>query len=177
MNMASGIRMAPDTLRFAFLFGVIGAILTGFVVVYTVNSSQLSTGDIRLSYETFVDDTIVTVSQVGIKINQTTVGAAGGSPLGIEADDTLPNVNNALTRNNYAYEFTVKEAAIADWQSGKNLKIEVYGDDGSNTTILATLYLQQSVVDDLTIEGVSVAVDLASQTVVHDNFDIVITAQ
>ena len=89
----------------------------------------------------------------------------------------MATVNNALVKNNYAYEFELKESGVATLQSAENLKIEVFGDDGSTTSLLATLYTQQGTVDDTNVEGVTVTVDLGSPTVVHDNFDIIVNRQ
>jgi hypothetical protein len=170
-------RVTPSALRWAILLGVIGALLTGFMVVNTVTSSSLGNGNVKLANETFSDDSDITVVRKGIKLVQTSTAAAGTSPPGqVEITSGLPAVNNALTENNYAYEFEVKESGVTTLQSGENLKIQVYGDNGT-TALLATLYTKQATVADASVEGVTVTVDLGSATTVHDDFDIVVTRQ
>jgi hypothetical protein len=170
-------RVTPSALRWAILLGVIGALFTGFMLVNTVTSTSLGTSDVKLANETFSDDSDITLVRKGIKLVQTTTAAAGTSAPGVEIASALPAVNNALTQNNYAYEFEVKESGVTTLQSGENLKIQIYGDDGTTTTLLATLYTQQATVDDVSVEGVTVTVDLGSATTVHDDFDIVVTRQ
>ena len=114
---------------------------------------------------------------VGVLKSGANAAAAGTSAPGIESNDILPAVNNALTKNNYAYRFEMKESGATTWQLGENFKIEVYGDDGATITLLATVYTQQATVDDANVEGVTVTVDLGSSSTIHDAFDIVITRQ
>jgi hypothetical protein len=169
-------RVTPSALRWAILLGVIGALFTGFMLVNTVTSTSLGTSDVKLANETFSDDSDITLVRKGIKLVQTTTAAVGTSAPGqVEITSALPAVNNALTQNNYAYEFEVKESGVTTLQSDENLKIEVYGDDGTTTTLLATLYTRQATVDDASVEGVTVTVDLGSATTAHDDFDIVVT--
>lgn len=171
-------RVTPSALGWAILLGVIGALFTGFMVVNTVTSSSLGNGNVKLANETFSDDGDITVVRKGIKLVQAnSSGATGDSAPGVEITSPFSAVNNDLIQNNYAYEFEVKEFGDATLQSGEDLKIQVYGDDGSSTTLLATLYTQQGTVDDVSVEGVTVTVDLGSATTVHDDFDIVVTRQ
>ena len=170
-------KAGSTALKRALLLGALGAVLTSFIAVQAVTSTNLGNGSVKLATESFSDDADVSVAGKGIMVVGANASAAGASAPGVEVDNTLPAVRNALTKNNYAYEFEVKEAAVASFQSGENLKIEVYGDDGSTTTLLATLYTQQGSVDDVNVEGVTVTVDLGSTTVVHDNFDVIVTRQ
>ena len=177
MDLGHLIKVAPTALSRAILFGVAGAFLMGFMVVNTVTSTSLGSGTVKMATETFADDADITIVKKGVKLIQTTISASAGAPGVDVTGPTLANVNNALTKNNYAYEFEVKESGATTLQSAENLKIEVYGDDGSTTTLLATLYTQQSSVDDANVEGAIVTVDLGSATVVHDNFDIIVNRQ
>ena len=86
-------------------------------------------------------------------------------------------MNNALTKGNYAYKVEIKKASATSFQSGENLKIEMYGDDGSTNALLATFYSQQSTVDDANVEGVTVTVDLGSSSTIHSSFDVIVSRQ
>lgn len=177
MNMTKP-RMLSFTLRKAVSLGLIAALLAGFAAVNTVTSTNLGTESVKLSSETFSDDTDVNIIGKGVKIIEAAAAAAaGGSAPGVEVTSVLPAVNNALVLDNYAYEFEVKEVGNTSFQSAENLKIEVYGDDGSSTTLLATLYSQQGTVDDASVEGVTVTVDLGSSTAIHNSYNIVVSRQ
>ena len=171
------LKFGSTRVKRAIFLGVAGALVMSVGVVTTVTSSNLGTSNIKLATESFIDDPDVSVTAVGVLKNGANAGAAGTSAPGVEGNATLPAVNNALTKNNYAYRFEVKESTIAAWQLGENFKIEVYGDDGATTSLLATLYTQQGTVDDSNAEGVTVTVDLGSSSTIHDAFDIVITRQ
>ena len=144
-------------------------------MVSTVTSTDITPaggGGISLARETFSDDTDVVVTYKRIfKIKTADIASpVGDTALGIEASSAIPQINNDLQRNNYAYEFEVKEAALTSWQSGENFKIEVWMDDGSTNNLLGTLYTKQvDLVDDASIEGVKVV----TSTV----FSIIITRQ
>ena len=168
-------RFGATALRRALLFGVIGAILTSFMVAQAVTSTNLGSSTVKLAFETFSDDADVTVTAVGIGLVSSNTAAAGDTAPGVEIVDTLPAVNNALTKNNYFYRFNVQESGVATLQSAENLKIELYGDDGTTTSLLATLYTQQVTVDDVNVEGAQVTVDVGST--VHDTYDIVVSRQ
>ncbi len=138
-----------------------------------------SPGDeaIDLAFNTFVNDVDTVITNADLVFSTATLSAAGESAPGIEATSALPAVRNALTRGNYAYSFEVKETGNATWQSGDNLRIRVYSDDGTSSQLEATLYSQQAVTDDGAIDGVTVTVDLGSNTTVPDRFDIFVDRQ
>jgi hypothetical protein len=71
----------------------------------------------------------------------------------------------------------LKEAAANSLQAGENFKIEVYRDDGSSTSLVATLYMKQDTVDDASVEGVTVQAYTGLTDVLGDVFSIVITRQ
>ncbi len=172
--------IASAGFRRAVIFGLIGALLMGIMVVSAVTSTNLGTESIRLGRETLSDDADVSVaSQRIFKVrNPDVAGPAGDTTPGVEAASGLPQINNQLVRNNYAYEFVVQEAALNSYQSGENFKIEVYMDDGTTNSLIATLYMKQvTLIDDGTIEGVTVVVDSGLSSVVGDTFSIVITRQ
>lgn len=171
------IKLGSKAVKRALFLGVIGMLLMSVTVVTTVTSTNLGSSSVKLGTEAFSNDTDVSIIAKGIKLIKTSAAAAGDSASGVEVTSALPAINNTLTKNNYAYEFELKEASVANLQSGENLKIQVYGDDGTDTTLLATLYTQQSIVDDVNVEGVTVTIDLGSSSTIHNNFDILITRQ
>ena len=97
-------------------------------------------------------------------------------PSGRAITNALPQVNNTLVRNNYAYEFEVKESSPDTLGVGENLKIEVYMDDGATTSLLATLYTQGAT-GDSSVKGVTVTVDPGVSNALGDAFSVVITRQ
>ena len=172
-------RIAPAGLRRAILFGVVGAFLMGFMVVNTITSNNLGSNNIKLGKEGFSDDADLVISAKQIyKLTTADAGpAVGDSAPGGESTSALPRINNALVKNKYAYEFEVKEAAVDSLQSGENFKIEVYMDDGTTTSLIATLYMKQDTVDDGSVEGVTVTANTGLPNVVGDLFSIIITRQ
>ena len=166
-------------LRPAIILGLAAAILTSVVVANALTATDLGGGteSIDLAVNTFADDADVEITRLGLFKSSTTTAAVGDSAAGIEATVALPAVNNALTRNYWAYRFTVQETGVDVWGVGEDFKFDVYGDIGSTTTLLATLYLQQGVADDGDIEGVTATIDLGSATVVYDTFDILVRRQ
>ena len=178
-------RFGATAIKRAMLLGIIGAMLTGFMVVNTVSSGTIGPAGgsgISLSSQNFSDDTQITVSSNGIKLVPSTDSTAVGDTLGgeVEATLSLPEVTTAVTKGNYAYEFEVKESSAADWAAidgTDDLKIEVYGDNGSTTALLATFYVKQGVLDASNVEGVTGTVDLGSSSTIYDTFDVVITHQ
>lgn len=179
MNASLRNRIGSAALPRAILFGLIGASVMGVMVVNAVTSTNLGNGSIKLGKETFSDDADVVVTSKRIfKLSNADAGpASGDSAPGVEATSGLPQVNNALVKNKYAYEFEMKEAALTSWQSGENFKIEVYMDDGTTNSLLATLYSQQGTVDDGNVEGVTVTVNTGDANIVGDLFSIIITRQ
>ena len=163
----------------ALIFGVIAALLTsgGITIATTVTSGDLGTASVKLAGQAFSDDSDVVVTAKGIIVNGSSGSAVGTSASGVEVTSSLPAVNNALTKGNYAYRVEITEAAATSFQSGENLKIEVYGDDGSTNSLLATFYTQQSTVDDANVEGVTVIVDLGSSSTIHSSFDVIVSGQ
>ena len=173
-------RTASAGFRRAVLLGLLGAFMMSIVVVNAVSSTNLGSQTLKLARETFSDDADVAVfAKQILKIKNSDVASpAGDTTPGVEAAAGLPQINNNLIKNNYAYEFEVKEAANNSWQSGENFKIEVYMDDGTTTSLLATLYTKQvDLVDDGAIEGVTVVVDNGQSNAIGDIFSIVITRQ
>lgn len=178
-------RFGATTLKRALLLGVIGAMLTSYMVVNTVSSSDITPaggGAIKLASQTFSDDTQITVVSNGIKIVPSTDSSPVGDTLGgeVEATSSLPEVTTAVTKGNYAYEFEIKESSAADWaetDGTDDLKVEVYGDNGSTTTLLATFYIKQGVLEGGSVEGVTGTVDLGSSSTIYNTFDVVITHQ
>ena len=167
-------------LRPAIILGLAAAILTSVVVANALTATDLGnsgTESIDLAVNTFADDADVEITRLGLFKSSTTTAAVGDSAAGIEATNALPAVNNALTGNYWAYRFTVAETGNTAWQAGEDFKFDVYGDIGSTTTLLATLYCQQAVVDDGDIDGVTATIDLGSATVVYDTFDILVRRQ
>ena len=183
MNASLKNRIASKAFRQAMLLGLIGALLTGITMVSTVTSTDIGPtggGGISLARETFSDDADVVVSYKRIfKIgNADAASPVGDTAPGVEATSAIPQINNNLQRNRYAYEFEVKEALADSWQSGENFKIEVWMDDGTTNNLLATLYTKQvDLVDDAIIEGVKVVASSGSINILGDVFSIVISRQ
>ena len=183
MNTLFQNKVASSALTRATLLGLVGALLmTGFVTVYTnVSATSLGSGDdkISLAFNTFVNDTEVTVENSSISVVTSGASAAGESSPGVEAGvATFPAVNNTLIVDNYSYSFDVRESAANDWLVGEDLRIRVYGYDasGPTSTLLGTFYTKQ-VTADAGTEGVRVTVDLGSATSIPDHFDIIIERQ
>ncbi len=176
-------RFGAPALKKALLLGIVGAMLTGYMVVNTVSSSSIGPtggGAIKLIGQTFSDDADVTVSSNGIKVVPSTDAVAVGDTLGgeVEATSSLPEVTTAVTKGNYAYEFEIKESGATAWaltDGTDDLVIEVYGDNGT-TTLLATFYVKQAVADG-TVEGVTGTVDLGSSSTIYDTFSVIVTHQ
>ncbi len=177
MNETLKNRIVSAGFRRAILLALIGAVMMSLTVAYTVSSTNLGNRGLTLAYETFSDDADVVVASKRIFKQRSNAAAAGESAPGVEASSALPQVNNALQKNKWAYEFEVKEAAANSFQSGENFKIEVYMDDGTTNDLLATLYMKQDTVDDGNVEGVTVTVNTGEGKVVGDVFSIIITRQ
>jgi hypothetical protein len=173
-------RFGATALKKALLLGFIGALITGFMVVNTVTSGTIGPaggGAIKLSSQAFSSDTDITVTSVGVLVVGSATSAAGTSAPGVEATIGNAAVNNALTKDNYAYKFTVIESGVNTLTAAENLKIEIYGDNGTTTTLITTLYSQQATADAANAEGITATVDLGSATTIYDNFDVVVTRQ
>ncbi|MFQ6029261.1 MAG: hypothetical protein ACE5Q6_17430 [Dehalococcoidia bacterium] len=175
---------APQAIYRAVLLGLVGAVLTGFIVVYAnIGATDLGGGDesVDLSVNTFIGDTEVTVANSDISIVSASGPAAGTGPPGVEADvSTFPAVNNTMTGDNYSYTFEMKETSNGDWLAGESFRIRVYGHDsaGPTTALLATLYAKQDTDNAAAaVEGVNVTVDLGTATSIYDHFDIIVDRQ
>ena len=95
-------RIGVTALKRALLLGIIGAMLTGYMVVNTVSSTDIGPaggGAIKLASQTFSDDTQITVSSNGIKVVPSTDATAVGDTLGgeVEVTSSLPEVTTAVT--------------------------------------------------------------------------------
>ena len=179
MGSWQNFNLRASTLRPAFVLGLAAAILMSVVVVNALTATDLGSGQetIDVAVNTWADDADVTVTRLGLFKTSTTTAAAGTSAAGVEATSALPAVNNALTKNNWAYRFTVQEANATAWQAGEDFRFDVYGDVNGDTSLLTTLYCQQAVVDDGNTDGVTATIDLGSATVIHDTFDIIVRRQ
>ncbi len=153
---------------------VIGVLFQSFMVVGASPIASNETISFRAG-EAFTDDADVIVTSKGIHKISSTIAASGNTEPGVETSTTLSAVNNALIRNHFAYRFQVKELAAGSWRGGEKLEIEVYGDDGSSTSLLATLYVQQSKADHTNIEGVAATIDMGSSNSIPDRFDVIVT--
>ena len=174
------LRIAPAGLRRAFLFGLIGAVLTGFMVANAVTTTNLGTTSISLDRETFSDDpdVFVTAQRIFKAINPQAGPPIGDTQPGIEATTALPLVQNTIVKKEFVFEFELKETAVDSFSAEENFKIEVYMDDGTSTSLIATLYMrQQDLVDDGAVEGVLVRASSGLTDVIGDVFSIVISRQ
>jgi hypothetical protein len=159
---------------------MMGAVLAGFMLVNTFTSTSLGISPIKLRNDNFSNDADLGVSAKRLFKEISVVVAAGTDPPGVEATSGLPRVTNGqseLLFARYLYRFEVKEAAANSLQAGENFKIEVYRDDGSSTSLVATLYMKQDTVDDASVEGVTVQAYTGLTDVLGDVFSIVITRQ
>ena len=80
----------------------------------------------------------------------------------MDVTSAAASIQNAQTKNNYAYQFTVAEAAVGSLTTGDKYKLQVWGDNGSTTSLLATLYFQQTSEESSAVADVTVPIDLAS---------------
>ncbi|MBI4338984.1 MAG: hypothetical protein HY680_03425 [Chloroflexi bacterium] len=167
-------RFGAAALKRALFFGLIGAFLMSFMAVNTLSSTS-SSATVTLANESFTSDLDTAITWSGLSKQNSNAAASGDSAPGIEATSSLPAIQTALTKNDYVYSFEFKEAAVASWGAGRQYKVEVYGDDGSTVTLLATLYTQQAVASDAAIDGVTVKVDTGSSSTAYDGYSIVIT--
>ena len=175
-------RFGGSTIKRSIVLAVLATMLASFGVAYTaITATDLAPtpGDenIQLALNSFVADPDTTLTNSDVSLVLSTAAAAGDSAPGIEATLALPAVNNALTAGNYAYTFEVTESGITTWGVGEDVRIRIYSTDGGTTTLAATLYAQQAVLDDANIDGVTVTIDLASSTQIPDSFDIIVDRQ
>lgn len=184
MNGLNGLMMSSALLQKALIIAVVTALVAGTAGVYTaISATDLapSPGDesIAPGVNSFIADAEVVFANADVSIVPSSGGAVGGSAPGVEATSALPAVNNALTADNYSYTFEMKESANTDWQAGEDFRIRVYGYDsaGPTNTLFATLYVQQAVVDDAAIDGVTVTVDTGVNASVFDNYDVIVDRQ
>jgi len=182
MGSLFGNKIPLTGLRPAIILGLAAAIVTSVVAANALTATDLGnsgTESIDVAVNTFADDADVEITRLGLLKSSTTTAAAGDSAPGVEATNALPAVNNALTRNYWAYRFTVQETGVTAWQAAESFRFDVYGDvsTSSETELLATLYCQQAVIDDSNIDGVTATIDLGSATIVHDTFDIIVRRQ
>ena len=183
--MLTKLLSSPKALRRAIILGMVAALLTSSAVVYTaISATDLNPGgagdeDIALAVNTYVLDTEVTIQDPDLKITLATLTATGTTTPGDEPTSSFPEVRTALTADNYAYTFRVQEAAVADWLTGEDFRIRIYGFDSSGPTTvqLGTLYIDQNTAEAGSVEGVQVTVDLGSGTQVYDNYDIIVDRQ
>jgi hypothetical protein len=155
-------------------------IVAGIFLVSAISSitevSATGAGGRTSFTASFSDDPDVAVTPMGIsKIGASAAAVGAVAPVEVAWD--VPALRSTLNRNNYAYRFKLEEKKANSFQLNENLKIEVYGDNGWATTLLATLYTQQAAVDDSKVEGVIVTIDLGSTTSAPDRFDIVVSRQ
>ena len=171
------MRFGATAVKRALLLGVIGALLSGFMVAQAVTSTNLGTTTVSLAAQTFADDTAVTIASLGISvIGANDAVAVGDTSPGVAITSALPEVTTAVTKNNYAYKFEVKEPAGGSTLTAtEKYKIDLYGDDGTTTTLLATFYMEQASPEAGVVEGVTATVDVGTD--VHASYDIVVTLQ
>ena len=153
-----------------------------FTVISATDLNPGGAGDesIKLAVNTYVDDTDVTITSADISVVLNSASAAGTSQPGVEATiGSASLANGALTAGHFAYTFVVRESGVAVWTVGENFRIRLYGNDTSipQSTLLATLYVQQGVQDGSSIEGVTVTFDLGFTNQVQDDFTIIVDRQ
>ncbi len=132
---------------------------------------------VLLGLNTFVADPDTEFASADIAISIASASAAGDSQPGVEADSTLPAVNNPVTRGNYGYTFVVRETSNTAWGADEDRRVRIWSDDGTTTTLEATLYIRQATVDGGAIDGVTLTIDLGSTTTIDDRYDIVVDLQ
>ncbi|MEE9325267.1 MAG: hypothetical protein V3U90_06940 [Dehalococcoidia bacterium] len=155
---------------------LIGVLFQSFMVVDA--SSFTSEEDVSFrGGETFTDDTDIVVTSNGIRKITSATASIGDKDPGVEATHLLPQINNALVSNHYAYMIEVKEATVDSWAVGDRFEVELYGGGSMGVDLLATLYVQQAVANHDAIEGVTVGVDVGSSSWIPDFFNVIVTRQ
>ncbi len=163
-------RFGATALKRALLFGVVGAVLTSFMVAQAVTTTNLGTSNVKLLTQSYADDTNASTTPSGIFVIDTSAGAATS----VEAATTFGALNNALTSGNYAYRFDVKELSGGDWPLNQTYEIKLYGTTGGTVSLLGTYNTLQATAD-AGLEGVTVTHDVGAT--VPDSFDIIATRQ
>lgn len=158
----------------AAILGFIALLWSSFVVAQAVTSTS-STESVFLANQTFTSDPDVSIAWQGLLKAGSNQSAAGTSVPGVEATGGMPESRTALIKNNFIYIFQLKEVANTSWSAGRQYRADVYGDDGTNTILLGTLYFQNATADAGSIEGVTIKVDQGSSTSTYDSFTIVVT--
>ena len=129
-------RFGATAFKRALLLGLIGALMTSFMVTQAVSSTNLGTTTVKLADQTFSDDTTVTIASLGISVIDATDGTpVGDTSPGVAITSALPEVTTAVTKNNYAYKFEVKESGNVTLTATEKYKIDLYGDDGTTTSL------------------------------------------
>ncbi len=158
--------MSPKVL--GVFVGVLAAMLLAAVTAasaFTVNSLVRY---LVMQQETLQLDPDVVVVPTGVEKASGNQTANGTAAPGVEATNTLPQINNTITKGNWVYTFQVKEAAAAAWPAGRQYLVQVYAD----STLLTTLYLQNGTAANNQIEGVTVKTDLGSSTTIPDSIAV-----
>lgn len=148
--------------------GVLAAMLLAAVTAasaFTVNSLVRY---LVMQQETLQLDPDVVVVPTGVEKASGNQTANGTAAPGVEATNTLPQINNTITKGNWVYTFQVKEAAADAWPAGRQYRVLVYAD----STLLTTLYLQNGTAANNQIEGVTVKADLGSSTTIPDSIAV-----
>lgn len=150
------------------LVGILTAAMVGWALTITSSSRTVNLRD-----EEIVSDSASTVLLQGIEKATAAETAAGTTSPGVEATDLNPTVTNGIAEGNWVYKFLVKEAAATSWPAGTQYKVTVYKRVGTDWTVAATLFFQNGTVPATdVVEGVTVKVDVGSNSVVPDGFSI-----
>ena len=179
----SGGRPSPAFGKVAAVAGLLVLIIAlGATGVATLESDDLGGGPepIKLADETFVEnglDDLVDVDNNQIFEQPNPKQSAGTIPPGIESFSVFPDARTSLTKNNYVYSFEVKEQQPDSWQIGDDFQVRVWGWNGVSPTLLGTVYVKQSLVQDTEIEGVNVLIDSGSTDPYAYVWSIVISRQ
>ena len=153
-----------------------------YTVIAAADLNPAGAGDesVALAVNTYVNDADVSITGADIAVVLSSASASGGSAPGVEATlNSVASANGALAAGNYSYRFIVRESGATTWSTGENFRIRLYGNDVAipQSTLLATLYVQQGVQDDGGVEGVTVIFDLGSATGIQDDFSIIVDRQ
>ena len=153
-------------------------VFMAFIVIVSVAgvatlSVATTTTATSLRAESFVADSATTVENSGISKAPATVSATGqarASAVDAATNVTATIVNGALTKDNFTYQFEVKESGIATWGSAREYRIEVFGDGA----LIATLFIKNSPADASNIEGVTGKVDIGGGPTLPDAMTITV---